>query len=82
MVQLLGATSIFVDIEADTFNMDVSKLEEAILKVKNEGKLTPKGIIPVDLFGQPCDYNEINAIAEKYGLFCIGRCGPGFWWRL
>ena len=78
VVQLLGATPIFVDIEADTFNIDVSKLEEVILNVKKEGKLTPKGIIPVDLFGQPCDYNEINAIAEKYGLFVLEDAAQGF----
>ncbi|MCF8369884.1 MAG: DegT/DnrJ/EryC1/StrS family aminotransferase [Bacteroidales bacterium] len=78
VVQILGATPVFVDIEADTFNMDVSKLEEAILKVKNEGKLTPKGIIPVDLFGQPCDYDEINAIAKKYNLFVLEDAAQGF----
>ncbi|MCD4696889.1 MAG: DegT/DnrJ/EryC1/StrS aminotransferase family protein [Bacteroidales bacterium] len=78
VIQLLGATPVFVDIEPDTFNMDVSKLEEVIIKVKNEGKLTPKGIIPVDLFGQPCDYNEINAIAKKYGLFVLEDAAQGF----
>ena len=71
VVKLLGATPILVDIEPDTFNVDTKKLEEAIIKVKNEGKLNPKGIIPVDLFGQTADYDEINAIAKKYGLFVL-----------
>jgi UDP-2-acetamido-2-deoxy-ribo-hexuluronate aminotransferase len=78
VIQLLGATPIFIDVEPDTFNMDVSQLEDAILKVKQEGKLTPKGIIPVDLFGQPADYDEINAIAKKYGLFVIEDAAQGF----
>jgi UDP-2-acetamido-2-deoxy-ribo-hexuluronate aminotransferase len=78
VVQLLGATPVFIDVEPDTFNMDVSKLEEAILKVKREGKLTPKGIIPVDLFGQPADYDEINKIAKKHGLFVLEDAAQGF----
>jgi len=78
VVQLLGASPIFVDIDPDTFNIDVAKLEEAIIKVKNEGKLIPKGIIPVDLFGQPADYDEINQLAEKYGLFVLEDAAQGF----
>lgn len=78
VIQLLGATPIFIDIEPDTFNMDVSQLEDAIIKVKEEGKLTPKGIIPVDLFGQPADYDEINEIAKKHGLFVIEDAAQGF----
>jgi UDP-2-acetamido-2-deoxy-ribo-hexuluronate aminotransferase len=78
VVQLLGATPVFVDIDGDTFNMDTVKLEETILKIKAEGKLNPKGIIPVDLFGQPADYDEINAIAEKYGLFVLEDAAQGF----
>ncbi|MBN2175251.1 MAG: DegT/DnrJ/EryC1/StrS aminotransferase family protein [Bacteroidales bacterium] len=78
VIQLLGATPVFVDIDGDTYNMDTSKLEEAIKKVKAEGKLNPKGIIPVDLFGQPADYDEINAIARKYGLFVLEDAAQGF----
>jgi UDP-2-acetamido-2-deoxy-ribo-hexuluronate aminotransferase len=78
VVQLLGATPVFVDIEAESFNMDASKLEEVILKVKKEGKLKLKGIIPVDLFGQPADYDEINAIAKRYGMFVIEDAAQGF----
>jgi UDP-2-acetamido-2-deoxy-ribo-hexuluronate aminotransferase len=78
VVQLLGATPVFVDIEAESFNMDASKLEEVILKVKKEGKLKLKGIIPVDLFGQPADYDEINAIAKKYGMFVMEDAAQGF----
>ncbi len=78
VIKLLGATPVFVDIEPDTFNIDTNKLEEAILKVKKEGKLNPKGIIPVDLFGQAADYDEINAIAKKYGLFVLEDAAQSF----
>jgi len=78
VIQLLGATSVFVDIDPDTFNIDVNKLEEAIIKVKSEGKLNPKGIMPVDLFGQPADYDEINALAKKYGMFVLEDGAQGF----
>ena len=78
VIQLLGATSVFVDIDPTTFNIDVNKLEEAIIKVKNEGKLNPKGIMPVDLFGQPADYDEINALAKKYGMFVLEDGAQGF----
>jgi UDP-2-acetamido-2-deoxy-ribo-hexuluronate aminotransferase len=78
VVQLLGATPVFVDIDAATYNMDSNMLEEAILRVKKEGKLKPRGIIPVDLFGQPADYDEINAIAKKHGLWVLEDAAQGF----
>ena len=78
VVQLLGATPVFVDIDPETYNMDAQKLEEAIIRVKNEGKLNPKIVIPVDLFGQPADYDEINAIAEKYNLLVLEDAAQGF----
>jgi UDP-2-acetamido-2-deoxy-ribo-hexuluronate aminotransferase len=78
VVQLLGATPVYVDIDPETFNMDAKHLDEVINKVTMEGKLKPKGIIPVDLFGQPADYDEINAIALKYGLFVLEDAAQGF----
>lgn len=64
VVGLLGLTPVFVDVEADTFNMDVQQLEAAI---------TPKtkAIVPVHLFGQCCNMQEICKIANKYGLAVI-----------
>ena len=56
----VGATPVFVDIEADTFNIDPTKIEAAITK-------RTKAILPVHLFGQPCDMAAILAIAKKYG---------------
>lgn len=78
VVPCVGATPVFVDIEEDTFNISVSSLEKAILKVKEEGKLEPKAIIAVDLFGQPADYPLIKAIADKYDLFLLEDGAQGF----
>lgn len=77
-----GAVPIFVDVEEDTFNMSPSSLEEAILQVKGEGKLTPRVIVAVDLFGQPADYPEIHRIAEKYNLFILEDGAQGFGGRI
>lgn len=73
-----GATPIFVDVEEDTFNISPASLEEAVIRVKNEGRLTPKAIITVDLFGQPADYPQIKEIAEKYDLFILEDGAQGF----
>ena len=89
VISLLGATPVFVDIEPDTFNIDPVKLEKAItaLEKKDPGihplprgfeGLRPRGIIPVDLFGQPADYDAINALAQKKGLFVIEDAAQSF----
>lgn len=78
VIALLGATPVFVDIEPDTFNIDSEKLEETILKISKKSKLKPRGIIPVDLFGQPADYDEINRLAEKHGLFVLEDAAQSF----
>ena len=75
---ILGATPIFVDIDLSTFNMDPEALEEQIKRVITEGKLKPKAVIPVDLFGQPADYDRILLIAEKYGLKVLEDAAQGF----
>lgn len=77
-VALRGATPVLVDSDERTFNIDVKKLEEAIIRVKKEGKLTPKMIIPVDLFGLCCDYAPITALASKYGLYVMEDGAQGF----
>lgn len=75
---ILGATPILVDIDLNTFNMSPEALEAQIKRVLDEGKLTPKVIIPVDLFGQPADYDKILPIAEKYGLKVLEDGAQGF----
>ena len=68
VVPLVGATPVFVDVLPDTYNLDPASLEAAIAMIKQEGKLTPKAVIPVDLFGQPADYRAIAPIVQREGL--------------
>ena len=75
---ILGATAVLVDIDLATFNMDPQALEAQIQRVLAEGKLTPKAIVPVDLFGLPADYDRILPIAEKYGLKVLEDAAQGF----
>lgn len=78
VVSFRGATPVFVDVDRDTFNIDTDKLEKAINKVLIEGKLTPRVIIPVDLFGLPADHIEIEKIAKKYNLRVLEDAAQGF----
>lgn len=78
VIAFLGATPVFVDVDESTFNIDSVRLEEAILRVINEGKLIPKAIIAVDLFGLPADYDAIRPIADKYGLKLLEDGAQGF----
>ena len=78
VVSYAGATPVFVDIDKDTFNISVDSLENAIQCVIEDGYLTPKVIIAVDLFGQPADYPSIRKIAEKYNLMILEDGAQGF----
>ena len=75
---ILGGTPVLVDIDLDTFNMSPEALEASIQKVIAEGKLRPKAIVPVDLFGLPADYTRILPIAKKYGLKVLEDAAQGF----
>lgn len=77
-VTLTGGTPVFVDSDPDTFNISTTALEAAIEKTIAEGKLKPRGIIPVDLFGLSADYEEIDRIAKKYDLFVLEDAAQGF----
>lgn len=77
VVPWVGATPVFVDILEDTFNMDPASLEAAIAVAKQKG-LTPKVVVPVDLFGQPADMDAINAIAKADGLKVLCDTAQGF----
>ncbi|CAN7200397.1 DegT/DnrJ/EryC1/StrS aminotransferase family protein [Phenylobacterium sp. LjRoot164] len=78
VMPLVGASPVFVDILDDTYNLDPVALDAAIEAVKAQGKLTPKAIIAVDLFGQPADYPAISAVARKHGLKLISDSAQGF----
>ncbi|WP_133406242.1 DegT/DnrJ/EryC1/StrS family aminotransferase [Parashewanella tropica] len=73
-----GATPVFVDSDPDTFNICPIDLEKRIQKVITEGKLTPKAIIAVDLFGLPANYPELEKIAKKYNLKLVEDAAQGF----
>jgi len=89
VISLLGATPVFVDIDPQTFNMDPLKLEPAIQAIVDNQStdlplprsgipLVPKGIIAVDLFGLPADYDNLNAIAGRHGLFVLEDAAQSF----
>ena len=78
VVLFRGATPVFVDVDRDTFNIDTLKLEKAIQKTLEEGRLKPKMIIPVDLFGLPANYKEIEKLAKKYNLLVLEDGAQGF----
>lgn len=78
IVSFEGATPVFYDVRKDTFNADVKSLECAIQAVIEEGKLRPRVIIAVDLFGQPADYPEIEKLAKKYNLLVLEDGAQGF----
>ena len=78
VVALAGATPVFVDVLADTFNMDPESLKAAITLVKREGGLRPRAVMPVDLFGQPADYRVLAPIAEAEGLKLLCDTAQGF----
>jgi dTDP-4-amino-4,6-dideoxygalactose transaminase len=71
VIQLLGARPIFVDIDPRTFNLDSGRLDRAIRKVQKENQYKIKGIIPVDIFGLPANYLEIETTAAEYGLWVL-----------
>ena len=76
--KMLGATSVFCDIQPDTYCICPESLERQIKAVLAEGKLTPKAVVAVDILGNPCDYDAINAICEKYNLILIEDAAQSF----
>lgn len=73
-----GAAPVFVDIDSRTFNMSPAALESAIQKTIKAGRLMPKVIIPVDLFGQPAEHEAIAQIAKQHGLKVLEDAAQGF----
>ncbi len=77
-ILLTGATPVFVDIDPGTYNIDAEDLEERITEIRAAGKLTPRAVIPVDLFGSPADYRTIAKIAERENLFLLADGAQSF----
>ncbi|BCK77068.1 pleiotropic regulatory protein DegT/DnrJ/EryC1/StrS [Acetobacter aceti NRIC 0242] len=75
---VLGATPVFVDVDPATFQIDPDNLRERIEKVRKDGKLKPRAIVGVDLFGQPAPWEALREIASDYGLFLMDDCAQSF----
>ncbi len=78
VVALVGAEPVFVDVFEDTYNMDPASLEAAIAMVKKEGRLKPRVVMPVDLFGQSADYDAIEPIVKREKLLMLCDAAQGF----
>lgn len=78
VVALAGATPVFVDVDPLTFNISALDLEEKIQQTLSAGKLTPRVIVAVDLFGMPADYLALQKTSEKYGLYILEDGAQGF----
>jgi dTDP-4-amino-4,6-dideoxygalactose transaminase len=76
VVVLTGATPVFADVDATTFNLDTASVTRAVATAKRLG-LTPKLVIPVDLFGLPADHDAIAAVAKAEGLFVLDDAAQG-----
>lgn len=82
VIAMQGATPVFVDVDKDTFNMDVADLKHKIEQTKRAGKLTPRVIIAVDLFGLPADFKAIRQVAEQHSLYVLEDGAQGFGGRI
>jgi UDP-2-acetamido-2-deoxy-ribo-hexuluronate aminotransferase len=75
---VLGATPVFCDVDPLTFQIDPAHLEQRITAVRAEGKLRPRAVIGVDLFGQPADWPALAALAAREGIFTLDDCAQSF----
>ena len=76
-VALVGATPVFVDVQAADFNIDVAGLEAGLRVARDKG-LKPRAVISVDLFGLPADYDALNAFCDANGLLLIADAAQSF----
>jgi dTDP-4-amino-4,6-dideoxygalactose transaminase len=77
VITWFGATPVFVDVREDTFNLDPASLEEGIRTARGLG-LKPAGVISVDLFGQPADYDAIEPVCTREGLWLLSDAAQSF----
>jgi len=73
-IELTGATPVLVDVDAGTYTLDPQKLKDSIVAVTAEGKLTPKAVVGVHLYGHPFDIPAISSICREHGLFLVEDC--------
>lgn len=74
---LVGATPVFVDVLPNTFNLDPASLERAVAVAKHAG-LRPACVVPVDLFGQPADFDAIKAVTDQHGLWILDDAAQSY----
>ncbi len=82
VIAMQGATPVFVDVDPDTFNMDDEDLQRKIEQVLQDGVLTPRVVIVVDLFGLPANFQAIRATAERFRLHVLEDAAQGFGGRI
>jgi dTDP-4-amino-4,6-dideoxygalactose transaminase len=75
---VLGATPVFVDVDPLTFNIDIADLKRRVALVEAEGRLRPRAVIGVDLFGLPADWPEIEALCAAKGMFALDDAAQAF----
>lgn len=75
---VLGATPVFVDVDPATFNIDLADLERRIALVEAEGRLRPRAVVGVDLYGLPADWPGIEAICARRGMFALDDAAQAF----
>ena len=75
---VLGATPVFVDVEEDGFNIDLADLKRRIAQVKAAGKLRPRAVVGVDLFGRPADWPALEALCAAEGMFALDDAAQAF----
>jgi UDP-2-acetamido-2-deoxy-ribo-hexuluronate aminotransferase len=78
VVAAVGAAPVFVEVEEASFNLDPRALAEQIERVRIEGRLQPRAIIAVDLYGRPADYPRLDALAREHGLFLLADAAQSF----
>ena len=75
---VLGATPIFVDVDPETFNMDLADLARRVEQVAKEGRLRPRAVVGVDLFGLPADWPAIRGLCARHGMFALDDAAQAF----
>ena len=75
---VLGATPVFVDVDPATFQIDPAHLAQRVADVRRAGRLRPRALIGVDLFGQPADWPALSRIAAAERLFTLDDCAQSF----
>ncbi len=81
-IVLAGARPVFADIDPGTFNIDPDALERSIRQTLEEGRLRPRAVISVDLFGLPADYDALEPLCDRFGLDLVDDAAQGFGGRI